>query len=1128
MDTGIDNFLTPVQSAPVSTPPLVETPAPTPTIRSDLFSNPEYRFTPNRGLGADDIRNDPQRMETIRNYMRARKGAHMDEYEDAELYDTFMNHMRSFNVNEITTGGEFIWVNRASDENKQLANEAYTIYDSLSNVFTNDGVSGAFDGVRDYIWSGATAPSTWLGGIIGKVATAPARAAVRQQAGNVVRSAVTARVAAPAGDVATQAALEVAERQAREITAQAARTAALKEVGIAIATDATLTAGQDVIRQATLMNVGAQDRYSALETILSSGLGVIGGLPPGVSYITRQRDATDIAVRSAVVSQRNAEEALGRAIPELEKAFEAFSGRMINWQESVDAGRRIVGGDFDLATKVTRTLLSTDPEEEASVVNAMIRAGVGLRRGDGEDGVTAQLASFAKALSPEKKAELDLVFQKNLNGMSFDELVDIMVSAVSQSGSVLKLPKDAADAIGKALAARKLADDTNIGLSGEALRKAIDGIKEESNPDVIRYVQSAWRRALVSHPATTAVNVLGWAQVEAFKGVAEILHGGVLGTAGLAAKLISPVSAKAGKWADKAILDSKALITSQLFKARTLLSPSSSRDIFEAILDESSPKRVKELKDSLYGGIDGTSERYGISKANRAVKMTENYLDVAGRFSLLKVQDIYTKSMSFVTELDKQLRLVANTDLSTILKRGDLSLIPDEVFDRATKATLKSVMSADYTRGRGVLSKLAASVEAISNMPLIGFIFPFGRFMNNQLGFIMEYSPLGILPELGRMRQKGLFNNPDLFEAASKALVGSAAFTILMNYSREHQEQGYAWYEITDRTGTVINVQNMAPISSYMAAARYMDAVAQRQTTPELLNELVAQMGALSMMSTVQSDPLGEIVKYVNSLTDDKEGLDIFNDFLGGLAPFFTGVASGFTRPLEPLDAVVGSIRDTDAAVDRRQLTGAEQAYRGATRYVENTFLALENILGANEPIEDMVGPQRQDASQFGPVRDPNPMSRMIGFREQPGATNITRLFNAVNIPVWTIQERTGIPEWDALMNEIITPRLDMKARELMNGRLYKSASLAGRERMVRAMLREVRQDTIRMIEEQLGADPNILRMRQAFTRKPMSLRREAREALNITTKDRELSYVEIQQLQAYIDMIEDREKLIR
>jgi hypothetical protein len=65
------------------------------------------------------------------------------------------------------------------------------------------------------------------------------------------------------------------------------------------------------------------------------------------------------------------------------------------------------------------------------------------------------------------------------------------------------------------------------------------------------------------------------------------------------------------------------------------------------------------------------------------------------------------------------------------------------------------------------------------------------------------------------------------------------------------------------------------------------------------------------------------------------------------------------------------------------------------------------------------------------------------------------------------------------------------------------------------------------MVQSEMGVEENLLRLRQAFVRKPLSLRRKAMEDLNITTRERELSFVELQQLTSYIDLIEAQEKRV-
>ena len=60
------------------------------------FDAQEYQNLPptTAGLQATEIRSNPDSMQAIRDYMLRRKGEHMSDYSDEELYDTFVNHMR--------------------------------------------------------------------------------------------------------------------------------------------------------------------------------------------------------------------------------------------------------------------------------------------------------------------------------------------------------------------------------------------------------------------------------------------------------------------------------------------------------------------------------------------------------------------------------------------------------------------------------------------------------------------------------------------------------------------------------------------------------------------------------------------------------------------------------------------------------------------------------------------------------------------------------------------------------------------------------------------------------------------------------------------------------------------------
>ena len=71
--------------------------------------------------------------------------------------------MRFFNTNEAVTLSEALYMPKADDDKKARAGEAYKVYDRLGNVFVNDGIYGAIDGVSDYIQSILSSPSTYIG-----------------------------------------------------------------------------------------------------------------------------------------------------------------------------------------------------------------------------------------------------------------------------------------------------------------------------------------------------------------------------------------------------------------------------------------------------------------------------------------------------------------------------------------------------------------------------------------------------------------------------------------------------------------------------------------------------------------------------------------------------------------------------------------------------------------------------------------------------------------------------------------------------------------------------------------------------------------------------------------------------
>lgn len=123
----------------------------------------------------------------------------------------------------------------------------------------------------------------------------------------------------------------------------------------------------------------------------------------------------------------------------------------------------------------------------------------------------------------------------------------------------------------------------------------------------------------------------------------------------------------------------------------------------------------------------------------------EGLTNFSQTISLVNLQDTVTKSQMFMNSIDKYLRIQKNKTLDDVLQSGTLFDLDDDIYERAMGDTLKSVFAEDYTKSEklaGLVGGAARAVEGASRFPGIGFILPFGRFMNNVVATTYRYSPL--------------------------------------------------------------------------------------------------------------------------------------------------------------------------------------------------------------------------------------------------------------------------------------------------------------------------------------------------------------------------------------------------
>ena len=259
-----------------------------------------------------------ENINTIRDYMTANKGVDYMDMEKETLVEDFVDHMRFFNTNALSTAGEVRFISKADDNTKAMAAQAYNLYDSLGNVFVNDGVYGAVDGVKDYVFAAFSDPTNYVGAITGGFGKAAAlgitqtgksaiKKAASQAAKRAAQSGSTKQAAENAGIEAgtlmaqkmiaksasgkevSMAARKAAKKAKAEVRLRAAQNAAsgvgkeeIKKAGKraviqTTAIDAIVAATQDNAIQHIYLDVGAQEEYSELQTGLSLALGGVGG-----------------------------------------------------------------------------------------------------------------------------------------------------------------------------------------------------------------------------------------------------------------------------------------------------------------------------------------------------------------------------------------------------------------------------------------------------------------------------------------------------------------------------------------------------------------------------------------------------------------------------------------------------------------------------------------------------------------------------------------------------------------------------------------------------------------------------------------------------------------------------------
>ena len=1123
----------------------------TPAVPED-----DFFIDKNTTLKKDDLKKY-EYLNPIRQYMIERKGVDYQDLPDEEVIDDFVQHMRYFNANTVTTAGELRFINKANDARKAKARKAYQIYDQLGNVFQNDGAMGAVDGVKDYVFAAAKDPTNYLGLVTGGIARVGVagvsltgkqmvRAAVRNAGKEALKSGATKKEAVAAArkagkeaaaraiksglskkqsmkiadDVVNQTQKEgkrfLAQEAMRRKQSELFDTAARKSLKFTVAGDAGFALLQEAGAQQAYLEAGAQEQFSKSQLLFSPLLGGIAGAAQlgfgkfrGASGLDETGDSLEriansvINNNSAILSKKDSKD-VGKQIRD----------DVLSWNEKVERGKEL--NPANMPSDLLRTIVIGE-DGKSGLAKLLNEKGMKIHS---KVKVADVISNVARFIPEEDLVEINKAMGKytdlKLGEFAEDgrlDLRDLIAKEASQAGSSLAVFSQAKNLVNTGLVA---VGDKNkrIMTIEEEMEEALNEVDKLQKAEPFKYGQSVWKRLLVSSPATTMINVAGFSQYYVGQTVADLFNSGMLGMKAMAQAAYDPTAAR------ETMRQARALTMMQAQKMRNLVDPYTTHDAYLKFLDKNQDAR-KSLFETMAGGVEATAERYNINPNNKFFKNVEAAATAASQVTGVRIQDSFTKSQMFMNEMDKYLRLNKNMTLKEAITQGD-GFVDEEIVQGALDSTLKSVFAKDYTTTEQpeLLRSAAKFAETFSNTPGLGTLLPFGRFFNNVVATAYQWSPLAAPQQFFKFAKNLYTKEPEVtdMDAFARMLVGSTALRLAMDYDNERQKKDLGVYDVDVGGGTIVDAKNTFPFSLWLAAGRVLNNIRNgEQVTPELQQEIGTQLvvGQLARDAQFAND----INNLLDVLTNVDEGARAAS--VDGFYKVGGNFISGFTRPLDAINKTFGFAMGTDGAKDVRQAEGMNVFTQSATKYVDNIIEAFV------DKTDSITGKDLEVATRSGEIYDPNPFARIFGITIKPGRTATEKVYSMAEMHPWTANERTKIPAYDKAFNGLVAPMLEVYTQELLNDPRFKQATLTQQRGMLKKRLSDVKKIVRdRMEKGYTGGQNTVLRRAAKAAQKyNKETTREAlklmKEQMGITGSLEDLSFRELEMFMMYADYIE-------
>lgn len=1000
-------------------------------------------------------------------YMTDRYGSSFVEQSSREdLVDSFLNNRRGVaGGNSVRGLEEMRYLNKIEDDPVKIARaaKAYQMYENMTGLFGEGLTVGErAEGLMDFTRTTILDPINLVGGIVGKAvgggsvrvankgAQKIALDAMKKEAAKGVSSKQVKKKGAKAFKEALDKAGKETQENITKFTSELKssrgfkrllKKGALTEIATVGTIDAIAAAGTDALYQNGLIKTGVQEEFSTMQLgIAALGSVVMSGVAAGRILYRGEIGPQTLPLSGG--SKEDRQNVLRELTEDLIKYGEMQIPITKKWEARVADGQELSDLDSDFFIELLLGRHAPDGEE-------VLFEGISQKAAknnvywvkDSDENVGNWVAEIIASSDQKDVDEFVEAFRKatgnnmsQVSGMTPDKLADTFANKISQSARNLNALKQVADR--NSISLEDLDIETfvasELDLPSKAIKTEVDDIELSGfakflnkTPDAIVNSQNKIIRLLVSNPSTSALNVIGWGAHTTLNTVSDIALASLYSGKGTLQKI-----AFMGEQGEESFRIAGQLMKGVGFKTKTILDPSMSRAHFESVLARNS-KALEALDSTLPGGVDNATKLLTDGEFSATARMldlrSEQVVDFIQAVSLVKAQDRFTKSIEFISQMDKALRLkfdkgwdefYSDPSATKIMQTKEYS----QIEALAVEKTLETIFSKSY-KGQGVLGQVAGVIEDARNIPGIGLMIPFGRFFNNTVDFAIQGSPLGLAGKV-----MGFYSDKTYSELGAKALVSAGFVTYLTLDENEKRLQGLGLYEKRTSDGTIINQQFDYPLSAYKAVARVISMYnADEEPTPEMLAQITRDftLGGLLRNLDQSQKEIGEIFYHAFRL-ELESSQRAFLKAAGGVG---SQAISASTRFLEPVNIVAGVVQGgQQKTIDREQ----------GNKFVNNAFRYFDNIM----PIFVGERPELQQAAT-GTIRPP--ATKVFGIRTVD-PTSTTSLLNMLGYDTFSLNEQRKIRDqspaaWNE-MNGILFSVIESKAKALLDNKGFVNAPL--------------------------------------------------------------------------------------